>query len=509
MKSTIGTITLLTSGPLRMFDTLPQPSVLLIARPATLAFVLLISACSGGTSVATSGEDGETSVPGGNDAETSVPSDNDAETSLPSMDDIVDVSDPTQCGQATQNQWAYDAMLDTYLFFDRVPDGDPQAYASADALVRDVRYEVRDVFSDVTDAAQANLAYEEGREFGLGAGLQVDDDDAIRISYVFTDSPIGRAGIERGDIIISVNDIPSRTLLLPEMVNTIIGTPDNPATSTWQFQKAATEELVDVELTSTEYDINTVLNGSVITNDNIEATVGYLVINRFLSTSMLELTEQFNSFRENGITDLILDLRYNSGGLISVAAGLASAIGGEALAGQPLYEYRYNDMHTDKNETLTFLEGLGDLNLGRVIVLTSEQTASASELVIAGLQPYMDVVIIGTPTFGEPYVSFPNERCGERLNAIEAEGFNAAAVSVSGGIPVNCTARDDLSTNFGSSQTGGGIEGHLLAALNYIVDEDNCTRSFTFSRLPDTATELEEHLHLGYGLKTVNGAVGD
>ena len=202
-----------------------------------------------------------------------------------------------------------------------------------------------------------------------------------------------------------------------------------------------------------------------------------------------------------------LHLRYNGGGLVFIAVGLASALGGESLAGQPLYEYRFNDKFTVNNRTLTFIEGLGDLNLNRLIVLTSEQTASSSEIVIAGLQPYMDVVTIGTATSGKPYISFPNERCGERLNAMEAEGFNAAGVSVFGGIPAICFAEDDLSQNFGISPTGQS-EGQLEAGLNYIAD-GSCPTAPVISaaRQTDQSSARDEHMHFGYGLPNAGGAV--
>ncbi len=504
-----------------------QPSLLPIAKPAALVLVLLLSACGSGSgdtppveptpieiSEQLPGEaipdPGETSVPGMDDEPMSIETnpDND-ETSVPIMDDvdIVNVDDPTQCNQATQNQWAYNSMQDFYLFYDQVPVVDPRAYESADELVRDVRFQERDDFSNVSDATTSSLAFEAGREFGLGFGLQYDQADAARISYVFTDSPIGRAGIERGDIIISVNGVAWLDALGPDLFNAVVGTPENPSTASWQFQRADTAELVDVELTAAEYDINTVIGSQIITNDSLQITVGYLVFNRFLSTSEPELRTELEFFRENNITELVLDLRYNGGGLVFIAQGLASAIGGESLAGQPLYEYRFNDRYTENNETLTFFEGLGDLNLSRLIVLTSEQTASASEIVIAGLQPYMDVVTIGTRTAGKPYVSFSNDRCGERLNAMEAEGFNASGVSVFGGISATCFAEDDLSQNFGFSSTNGA-EGQLGAGLNYIAD-GSCPAAPVISaaRQTDRASVRDEHMHFGYGLTTVGGAI--
>lgn len=457
-----------------------QTSYLSFSGPMTLALVLLISACSGGPS---------------------------GDISEPSMDDFVNVDDPLQCDQATQNQWAYNAMQDFYLFYDQVPAVNPASYPSANDLVRDVRFQERDQFSNVSNATQSSLAFEAGREFGLGFGLRYDQFDTPRIAYVIDDSPFGRAGIERGDIIVSVNGVGWFDALGPDLFDAVVGAPENPSSATWQFRKANNAETVTVELTATEYAINTVIKRELILETNAQLSIGYLMFNRFLSTSEDELLDQLAYFRENDIDELVLDLRYNGGGLVDIAAGLASVLGGESLAGQPLYEYRFNDKYTEFNRTLTFVEGLGELDLDRLVVLTSDSTASASELVIAGLRPYMDVITIGTRTVGKPFISFGYERCDERLNIIEVEGFNAAGVSVFGGIPADCYAADDLTRDFGLSESNG-LEGQLLAGLNFISNGTCETEpAMIASRQADRSSTRAQDMHFGLGLPATNGAV--
>jgi hypothetical protein len=134
-----------------------------------------------------------------------------------------------------------------------------------------------------------------------------------------------------------------------------------------------------------------------------------------------------------------------------------------------LYSYRYNDKYESENYDLTLFAEGSELNLSRVVFLTSSSTASASEIVSSGLAPLMEVITVGSRTSGKPYVQRGRDRCGVQLNAIEAEGFNAAGVSVFGGMPATCYAEDDTSNGFGLNDDIRAVEGMLKAGLDYLV----------------------------------------
>lgn len=377
--------------------------------------------------------------------------------------------DPNSCEITAQNQWVYDNMLDYYLFYDQVPQVDPQSFSTSEELLLATRFEERDPFSHITDASASALRFDEGRTFGLGYRWGRDEDGAPRIIGVANDSPIGRAGIERGDIIVSVNDIPWNDFPSEDFITNIVGFPDSPATSTWQFEKRDTGEIVDVQITTAEYAINTVLHKQFFTNIDYNGRTGYLAFSTFLNTSREELNVVFEEFNDRGITDLVLDLRYNGGGRISIAEYLASLIAGNSRSNEVLYDYKFNDKYTANNFSLNVQNNVGDLGLSRVIILTRGNTASASEIVISGLQPHMEVVTIGSTTSGKPYIQSGRNRCGRQLNAIEAEGTNAAGVSVFGGIPATCYAADDRTRNYGIDVDTGKLEGMLESALDYVV----------------------------------------
>jgi C-terminal processing protease CtpA/Prc len=408
-----------------------------------MAITLLLSACGSGGS-------------GGVVQQPTIPQDDDPLTSA-------------SCETSAQNQWVYNNMLDYYLFYDQVPQLDPQVYESPEALLRAARFEERDPYSHLTNADSSSLQFDEGRSFGLGFRWGRDLNDAPRLINVIDDSPFGKAGLERGDIIVSVNGTPWYEYSVENFVNNVIGSPEAPATSMWQIENRDSGETFDVEITTAEYAINTVLHKQFFTNPSYSGTVGYLAFGAFLDTSRSELNTVFQEFSDNNITDLVLDLRYNGGGRVSIAEHLASLIAGNSRANELLYQYEFNNKYSANNYSLRLQNNVGDLGLSRVIILTRGNTASASEIVIGGLQPHMEVVTIGTTTSGKPYIQRGRDRCGSRLNAIEAEGVNAAGVSVFGGVTAACYASDDRTRNYGIDVETGKLEGMLESALDYIV----------------------------------------
>ncbi len=158
---------------------------------------------------------------------------------------------------------------------------------------------------------------------------------------------------------------------------------------------------------------NPVYYKNVYTSGAIKA--GYLVYNQFVNTFNQDLDEAFAYFQSEGITDLILDLRYNSGGSVQTASYLASMILGEN--NQSVFaELRFNSKHTEDNKFYSFTNSytpydaqgnamgsttIHSVNINSLIVITTYQSASASELIINGIKPFVPIVQIGTTTRGK------------------------------------------------------------------------------------------------------------
>ena len=232
--------------------------------------------------------------------------------------------------------------------------------------------------------------------------------------------------------------------------------------------RAGSGETYSVDVTPAEYAINTVLHTEILEPVGYAGRIGYIAFRSFLESSEAELREAFRTFDEADVTDLVVDLRYNGGGRVRIARLLAAQIGSPSTDGELLIQYRFNDRHSNRNFGQTFANDPNGLNMSRVTFLTSGGTASSSEIVINGLAPYLDVSLIGTRTTGKPFISSGRDLCGKRINAMEAEGFNANDVSVFGGISATCFAQDDFTRPFGTSDVG--TEGMLQTALDFVVN---------------------------------------
>ena len=130
--------------------------------------------------------------------------------------------------------------------------------------------------------------------------------------------------------------------------------------------------------------------------------VGHLVFKGFIGPSNAELDSAFTFFNSAGVQQLILDLRYNGGGRMDVTGKLASLIAGPATDGKVFVKYRHNNKRGDYDNELNFEAEANALNLNQLIVIASRGTASASEVIINGLKPYINVVVIGDNTYGKP-----------------------------------------------------------------------------------------------------------
>ena len=154
--------------------------------------------------------------------------------------------------------------------------------------------------------------------------------------------------------------------------------------------------------------------------------VGYLFFRNFVQPSTAALTEAFAALKAAGATELVLDLRYNGGGLVDVAVHLGSLIGGTRTNGQVMLNYVHNDkIGPTLNKTTRFANPEQALNLQRLVVITTRGSASASELVINSLRPFMPVTIIGDTTYGKPVGQYGLRFCDKVLYPVAFSIKNA------------------------------------------------------------------------------------
>ncbi|RZT05896.1 Peptidase family S41 [Duganella sp. CF402] len=213
--------------------------------------------------------------------------------------------------------------------------------------------------------------------------------------------------------------------------------------------------------------------------DTADGKVGYLNFGEHNAVAEGQLVNAIQSFKDAGVKDLVLDLRYNGGGLLSIASELAYMIAGpEATVGRIFEKPIYNDKTTPQaaimfqaaalgyksDNTIKAGTALPYLNLKRVTVLTAAGTCSASESVINSLRGVdVEVNLIGGETCGKPYAFTPAANCGTTYFAIQLQGVNNKGFGdYADGFTPTCRVADDL-----SHAQGDPAEGVLAAALSY------------------------------------------
>ena len=246
-----------------------------------------------------------------------------------------------------------------------------------------------------------------GVDFKLSRVAEGSNDVVGYVRYIIPNSDASNKDIKRGDLFTAVN---GTKLTVSNYQSLLLGSD----TYTLNFADYNGSSYVlngkSLSLTKTTLEENPILLNKVITSGSHK--IGYLMYNGFYQEYDSQLNEAFGELKAQGVTDLVLDLRYNGGGSVRTATRLASMITGQ-FEGEIFSKRQYNfklmaRMGADDLEELNerFVTSFGGntvngLNLATVYILTTSNTASASELVINGLKPYINVVQIGETTIGK------------------------------------------------------------------------------------------------------------
>ena len=304
----------------------------------------------------------------------------------------------SQCGSVdAQKSWLGQYMRGAYYWTDNMPSADPAQYASVADYFEALRWVPTDHYSFTLSEQEYQALFQSGQEIGYGIDWKNDpayansasDPGPIRVAYVDANSPAAAAGVMRGDTLVTVNGATASTQAVIDLLYpTQTGTP-----ITLELRATGASTSYTVSLTAT-----TVTHDAVFATQTLTAAngrkVGYLVLNQFLApnTTMPALRSALHNFQQAGINDLVLDLRYNGGGYVSMANELSAMIAGNRVStGNTFVRYYFNAKNSASNYSDAFV-GVGSdtqLSLPRVLVLTGNRTASASELVINALKPYM------------------------------------------------------------------------------------------------------------------------
>jgi C-terminal processing protease CtpA/Prc len=345
----------------------------------------------------------------------------------------------------TANEYIYEKFQDWYLWYDQIPNIDPNGIETQEALIDSIIVP-QDRWSFSASLTSIKKLFEGGKYTGFGAGMVLDAQDKIRLTQVYDNSPFGRVGAQRGWEIKSVDGYTSDDLL---NVNSVLSSKE---TVTFEFIDLSGNTQTST-LTREEIAMNTVLYSKVFEIGNHK--IGYFVFDSFLEVSSAELDSVFALFKRENVTDLIVDVRYNGGGLNTIAYKLTAMIGGRKVSNQVISKMIHNNKQSRNNSSKKSDYNGVSLELDRVFFITTNQTASASELVINSLTPFMDVYLTGSPTHGKPvgmYV-FEIKELDLAILPISFKTTNSIGYGdYYEGLPVTIDETDDLSHTWGDPE---------------------------------------------------------
>jgi C-terminal processing protease CtpA/Prc len=384
-----------------------------------------------------------------------------------------------ECSIDGQKQFVLDAMREWYFWNDRLPaDVDTTQFATPDELLAFLTTFSPDLtpddgvdnpvdrFSFINTAAADQAFFGEGKFEGFGFSSRFVAENDLRLTRVFFDSPANRAGLARGQQVIALNGRTIAEIEANEGVNAVFdlspleftmrpvgGNPDGSN----DFTRTITQDIVTID---------PVPQARIIVDpDGVRPPVGYMELATFISTADAEMDGVFADFRAQGVNDVILDMRYNGGGLVSTAELLGDFLGGDVAENLVFSRTVFNELRAPTyNSTEFFERRLNSMSLVRLVVIASRSTASASELVINGMDPHVEVIIVGDDTFGKPVGQVGLEFCEKILRPTSFQTLNANDFGdYFFGLPVDCVAPDDLDLAVGVDD-----DPNVEAALSYL-----------------------------------------
>lgn len=435
-----------------------------------------------------------------------------------------------------EKMWLRSWTNQTYLWYDEVDDNDPSLF-TLDAFFTQLRTEqltasgsFKDNFHFSQSTEEYNLRTQSGVSSGYGISWEFVATSSPRrliVRYTEPNSPAALAGIVRGDeleMIDNIDFINANTEAEVDDINAALFPSDSGETYNFVFTTLNGEPF-SVDITSANVELQPVQNVKVI--DSPIGNIGYLQFNSFISSGQQGLIDGFQEFVDNNVNELVLDMRYNGGGLLAMASQLAYMVAGASQTNNQIFETtQFNDKSGTTNpvtgdtiqatpfytreidwDTYQFTnETLPSLDLTRIFVLSTGSTCSASEAVINGLRGIdVEVVLIGDTTCGKPYGFYPQDNCSttyftiqfQGVNAKEfgeySDGFKPTATPIFDDELPGCSVSDDFSNLLGDE-----TESLLAAALNY-SETSECPVSTQLASSRLRATE-----NTGITIKTPN-----
>ena len=381
------------------------------------------------------------------------------------------------CSTLDERLWL-DAYFDEWYFWYRqAPNPNPARDMTLAEFFNESLYTgtdpafPRDRWSFIEPTADFDRFFSDGRLLGYGvylAGLETQANPArpLRVRYVEPQSDAAARGVQRGDEIVSVNGRAASQIVAADDYS--IFTPGTEGQTLDLVLRNGSSQRT-VSLRASAFALTPVTLARVLQTPQGKR-MGYLHVKDMISQAEPGLSAAFADFKAQGVQELVIDLRYNGGGLVSLAGTLSSYVSAGRTRSQPFARLLFNDRRASaENETFRFGNPSAGLDLSRVYVLAGPRTCSASELVINGLRPFVDVVVVGDTTCGKPVGFQPVSRCNTTFSVVNFESVNASNQGrYFNGIAAGCAVTEDFGKALGSTDEP------LLATARQHADSGSC-----------------------------------
>jgi len=375
-------------------------------------------------------------------------------------------------------QEMFDFIEDEYLWYADLPSVDlnNERYADLRTLMEDLRKVPEDRFSGLANAVSQTQRFQQGISgtFGFRYTIRSQEPLDIRITSVDDFGTVAIAGIQRGDRVLAIDGQFVETLDASGFSQILFADQSLGVQHMLLIRHPDGSE-AEYQITRTEHALSPIRRQQVFTNPVSGRRVGYVQVEEFILRTAEQLPQLRAGFVNEGLDDLILDLRYNGGGFVSVSRDLASSIYGQGQSGDVYTVLRYNDKNRRNDITFPYLQFDNALTtLQRVFVLTTGSTCSASEEVINGLTPFMEVITIGATTCGKPYASTQTVLIPGlvNMNILDARSVNANGEGdFYDGLPADCEVQDDPVLPFTDPNES------LIAAALFYTENDRCANT--------------------------------
>lgn len=401
-----------------------------------------------------------------------------------------------------ENFWLRAYSFDTYLWYDEIEDVDPATVDNTEAYFDLMKTFALSPSGNARDKFHFTYNTEDWKKLsqsGVSAGYGVEffrvrssPPRQWLVAYTEPNTPAGDAGLLRGWEIASVDGVDFEQGSDTDTLNAALFPAELGEVHQFVFRDVTNGQTTTVNLTSEEITSTPVQSVKVIRSGAKD--VGYLLFNDHIATAEEQLIDAFERFKTAGVTELVVDMRYNGGGYLDIARMLASMIVGEEAVGQTFSELQFNDKYPVRNPitgrvlvpseftrtapgfVVSSQTQLPLLSLDRVVVISGGGTCSASEAVINGLRGVgVEVILVGDTTCGKPYGFYGIDNCGTTYFTIQFKGVNATGFgdytdgfsppgAESVGVEIGgCSVEDDLGHALGDPE-----EARLQTALEYL-----------------------------------------